>query len=143
MNAIAKRPGPFFDTNVLLYSISTNPAETAKRDCASALLQRPDGALSVQVLQEFYVQATRASRVHPLPHDAAIGLITAWTRFRVQEITLAILSSALEIRAAHRFSYWDSAIIAAARALGCRELYTEDMAHDREIEGVLIVNPFR
>jgi predicted nucleic acid-binding protein len=35
------------------------------------------------------------------------------------------------------------AIIAAARALGCRELYTEDMSHGREVEGVLIINPFR
>jgi predicted nucleic acid-binding protein len=39
--------------------------------------------------------------------------------------------------------YWDSAIIAAARALGCRELYTEDMSHGRQVEGVLIINPFR
>ena len=58
-------------------------------------------------------------------------------------MTLAILTAALEIRAAHRFSYWDSAIIAAAQALGCQELYTEDMSHGREVEGVLIVNPFR
>ena len=49
----------------------------------------------------------------------------------------------MEIKAAHRYSYWDSAIIAAARALGCRELYTEDMSHGREVDGVLIVNPFR
>ena len=61
----------------------------------------------------------------------------------MQDVTLAILNAALEIRATHRFSYWDSAIIAAARALGCRELYTEDMSHGREVEGVLIVNPFR
>jgi predicted nucleic acid-binding protein len=40
-------------------------------------------------------------------------------------------------------SYWDSAIIAAARAIGCRELYSEDLAHGREIERVRIVNPFR
>jgi predicted nucleic acid-binding protein len=58
-------------------------------------------------------------------------------------MTLSILNAALEIKAAHRFSYWDSAIIAAARALGCRELYTDDMSHGREVEGVLIVNPFR
>ena len=45
--------------------------------------------------------------------------------------------------AAHGFSYWDSAIIAAARALGCRRLYSEDMSLGREIEGVTIVNPFR
>jgi predicted nucleic acid-binding protein len=134
---------PFFDTNILLYSISTNPADFAKRELATALLRREEGALSVQVLQEFYVQATRVTRPQPLPHDAAVDLITAWSRFQVQEITLAILDAALEIKAAHRFSYWDSAIIAAARALGCQELFTEDMSHGRQVEGVLIINPFR
>jgi predicted nucleic acid-binding protein len=133
----------FLDTNILLYSISTNPADASKRERAIALPGRGDGALSVQVLQEFYVQATRATRSRPLPHDTAAGLVAAWARFKVQEITLSILTSALEIEAAHGFSYWDSAIIAAARALGCRELYSEDMTHGRQIEGVVITNPFR
>jgi predicted nucleic acid-binding protein len=97
----------------------------------------------VQVLQEFYVQATRPTRPDRLPHDLATGLIATWTRFRVQDITLAILDGALEIKARHGFSYWDSAILAAARALGCRELYSEDMSHGREIDGVRILDPFR
>jgi len=134
----------FFDTNVLIYSISRDPAEATKRERALALLERDDGALSIQVLQEFYFQATRATRPHHrVPHEIAVDLLTGWSRFRVQDMTLAILNAALEIGAAHRFSYWDSAIIAAARALGCRELYTEDMSHGREVEGVLIINPFR
>jgi predicted nucleic acid-binding protein len=136
-------PLHFFDTNILLYSISRHPSESEKRDRAVDLLERNDGALSVQVLQEFYVQATRSTRPDPLPHEIAVGLIGTWMRFRVQEITLSILTGALEIRAAHGFSYWDSAIIAAARALGCRELFTEDMTHGREVEGVIMVNPFR
>jgi predicted nucleic acid-binding protein len=133
----------FLDTNILLYSISRDPAEKAKRERAVALLEEDDGALSVQVLQEFYVQATRPTRPDPLPHDIAAGLITTWTRFSVQEITLSILISALEIKAAHGFSYWDSAVVAAARALGCRTLYSEDLSHGREVEGITIINPFR
>jgi predicted nucleic acid-binding protein len=133
----------FLDTNILLYSISRDPAETAKREQAIALLEQDSGALSVQVLQEFYVQATRSSRPDPLPHAIAAGLIATWTRFRVQEITVDILNGALEIRAVHGFSYWDSAIIAAARALGCSKLYTEDLSHGREVEGIAILNPFR
>jgi predicted nucleic acid-binding protein len=78
-----------------------------------------------------------------LPHDIAVGLITSWTRFRVQEITLSILTGALEIKAAHGFSYRDSAIIAAARAVGCSTLYSEDLSHGREVEGITITNPFR
>ena len=133
----------FFDTNILLYSISRSEDEGAKRARAIALLDEDDGALSVQVLQEFYVQATRVTRPDPLPHEIAAGLIRTWMRFEVQDITAAILLHALDLKASHGFSYWDSAIIAAARALGCRTLYSEDMAHGREVEGVLIVNPFR
>jgi predicted nucleic acid-binding protein len=136
-------PPPFFDTNILLYSISSVAGEASKRARALTLLDGDDGALSVQVLQEFYAQVTRATRPDRLSHQLASAFISKWARFRVQDVTLAILNAALEIRATHRFSYWDCAIIAAARALGCRELYTEDMSHGREVEGVLIINPFR
>jgi predicted nucleic acid-binding protein len=138
-----REPLHFLDTNILLYSISRDPAEASKRARAIDLLERDDGALSVQVLQEFYVQATRSTRPDPVPHQIAAGLVATWLRFRVQEITVSILTSALEIKAALGFSYWDSAIIAAARALGCRELYSEDMTHRREVDGVIIINPFR
>lgn len=133
----------FLDTNILLYSISRDPAEARKRDIAIALLDADDVVLSVQVLQEFYVQATRASRPDALPHDIAVGLIRTWLRFKVQDITLPIMLDALEIKIAHGLYYWDAAIVAAARALGCCELMSEDMTHGREVEGVRIVNPFR
>jgi predicted nucleic acid-binding protein len=133
----------FLDTNILLYSISRASDEASKRERAIALLDQEGGALSVQVLQEFYVQATRSTRPDPLPHDIATGLILAWMRFPVQEVTVSILMQALDLKATHGFSYWDSAIIVAARALGCRQLYSEDMSHGRDVDGVLIVNPFR
>jgi predicted nucleic acid-binding protein len=133
----------FLDTNILLYSISRAPEEAAKRRIAEDLLDVGDNALSVQVLQEFYVQATRASRKDALPHDIAAGLVRTWLRFRVQEITVQVVLGALEIKAAHLLSYWDAAIVAAARALGCRELLSEDLAHGQEIEGVVVIDPFR
>ena len=133
----------FLDTNILLYSISRDAAETAKRERAIALIEGDDNALSVQVLQEFYVQATRPTRPDAVPHDIAAGLVRTWLRFKVQDITVPIMIHALVIKAEHRLSYWDAAILAAAHALGCRELYSEDMAHGREIEGTTILNPFR
>jgi predicted nucleic acid-binding protein len=136
-------PLHFLDTDILLYSISRDPAEAAKRERAERLLDEDSGALSVQVLQEFYVQATRDSRPDAISHDIAVGLIATWFRFKVQEITLPLLTAALAIKAASGFSYWDSAIIAAARALGCATLYSEDMGHGRMIDGVTIINPFR
>ena len=132
----------FLDTNILLYSISPAAAEAVKRDRALELLDRDDGSLSVQVLQEFYVQSTRITRPGRLTHQLAVDLIDAWRRFPVQEMTLPVFDSALRIKAAHQLSYWDSAIIAAAGALGCRRLYSEDMGDGREIDGVRIVNPF-
>jgi len=133
----------FVDTNVLLYSISRDLGEAPKRDIAVGLLDDEDIALSVQVLQEFYVQATRATRPDALAHEIAVGLLRTWLRFKVQEITLPVMMSALEIKANYGLSYWDAAIVAAARALGCRELLSEDMSHGREFEGVIIKNPFR
>ena len=134
----------FLDPNVLLYSISDDPRDATKRNIAIGLVEQPDNALSVQVLQEFYVQATRASRANPLPHETAAAIVRTWIeRFSVQDLTVSILDSALEIKAATRLSYWDAAIVAAARALGCTELLSEDMQHGRQIGGVKIVNPFR
>ncbi len=133
----------FLDTNVLLYSISQAPAEAAKRERALELLDHDDGALSVQVLQEFYVQSTRTTRPGRLTHDLAVDLIDAWRRFPVQEMTLAVFDRALQIKAAHQLSHWDSAIVAAAQALGCRILYSEDMGDRRDVGSVQIKNPFR
>ena len=133
----------FLDTNILLYSVSSAQNERTKRETAERLLLEPDNALSVQVLQEFYAQATRPTRAARLTHETAVRLIGTWLRFPVQSITVAVMSDALDIKAAAGLSYWDAAIVAAAKALGCRELFSEDMADGRDIGGVRIVNPFR
>lgn len=130
----------FVDTNVLLYSV--DPSEEIKRSIAIPLLDRPNLALSIQVLQEFYVQAIRPGKPWRMSAVDAAALVNSWRRFPVQELTMAIFDGAMEIHQRHRFSYWDSAIIAAARALGCETLYSEDMSHGRSIEGLTIINPF-
>ena len=133
----------FLDTNILLYSVSGAPADLRKRSIARALIDEDGWGLSVQVLQEFYVQATRKSRSDPMPHELAERFVRAWMRFRIQATTPSILLRALELRAAHGFSYWDSAIVAAALALGAKRLFTEDLSHGQMVEGVEIVDPFR
>jgi predicted nucleic acid-binding protein len=133
----------FLDTNILLYSISQNPVESPKRDRALVLLDDDSGSLSIQVLQEFYVQATRSSRADAVPHELAAGLIEAWSRFRIQDMTLPVLKTALRIRKAYGFSFWDSAIVAAALALGCDRVYTEDLTHGQVVDGLAIIDPFR
>lgn len=132
----------FLDTNILIYAVSEEPADSAKRGMALELLDGRDGVISAQVLQEFYVQATKTTRRGALTHGMAADLMETWTRFSIQETTLQIVQSALEIRGRLGFSYWDSAIIAAACAQGCRVLYSEDMSHGQKIDGVVITNPF-
>jgi predicted nucleic acid-binding protein len=132
----------FLDTNILLYSISRSPGEELKRERAITLLADDSGALSIQVLQEFYVQSTRASRPDRIPHDLAVGLIETWNRFRIQEMTLPVMKSALRIREQCHLSYWDSAIVAAAQALDCDILYSEDLNDGQVIGGLKVRNPF-
>jgi predicted nucleic acid-binding protein len=70
-------------------------------------------------------------------------LIESWSRFRIQEMNWAVLQRALRVREAHGFSFWDSAVVAAALELGCERLYTEDLKHGQVVMGIEIVNPFR
>lgn len=132
----------FLDTNVLLYSISDVPDEAAKRERAQALIDGGGFALSMQVLQEFYRQATKPHRSWRISPEAAQELIEAWRRFPVQETTLALLDAGFAIQARHHFSFWDSMIVAAARAQGCDVLWTEDMDDGRIVDGMRIANPF-
>jgi predicted nucleic acid-binding protein len=133
----------FVDTNVLLYAASTAPEEASKKRRARSILEDDDLAISVQVLQEFYVQATHRARTERLTHEQAVALIEAWLRFRVQEITVPVLRSALATAARWGVSYWDAAIVEAARAAGCSLLLTEDLQHGMDFAGVRVVDPFR
>lgn len=107
------------------------------------MLDDDSSALSIQVLQEFYVQATRASRADAISHELAAGLIESWSRFRIQEMNWAVLQRALRIREAHRFSFWNSAVVAAALEIGCERLYTEHLQHGQVVEGMRVVDPLR
>jgi predicted nucleic acid-binding protein len=133
----------FVDTNVLLYAISRDPAEQDKAKRANDILTDRDLALSVQVLQEFYVQATRASRPDAIGHDQAVRLIQSFRRFPVQYVTSGILMAALDARQRFQLSYWDAAIIETARAMGCPEVLSEDLNDGQDYGGVRVTNPFR
>lgn len=133
----------FLDTNILLYAVSTASEEGSKAKIALDLLEQDDGILSVQVLQEFYVQATRASRADRLSHAHTVALIESWLRFRVQETTVQVLQGALALRERYGLSFWDCTILSAARTSGCREVYSEDLGHEQDYDGVRVINPFR
>ena len=134
----------FVDTNVLLYAVSRSPGERTKSAAALATLESDDLTLSVQVLQEFYVQATRSTRADRLSHEQAVLLIESMRlRFPIQDVTVALFYSALATSARFRISYWDAAIVEAARASGCSVVLSEDLGHGQDFAGVRIENPFR
>jgi predicted nucleic acid-binding protein len=132
----------FVDTNVLLYAVSTAAEEQPKARAARAILDRENLALSVQVLQEFYVQATRPTKPERLNHEQATALIEAFCRFPVQEMTLPLLTASLETKNRYQISLWDAAIIEAARTLGCHKVLTEDLSHGQSFDGVVVECPF-
>jgi predicted nucleic acid-binding protein len=133
----------FVDTNVLLYAVSQEPEERDKAERANEILAARDLALSVQVLQEFYVQATRPSRADALTHEQATKLVESFLRFPAQATTTELALAAMAT--CHRFtiSYWDAAIIEAARSLGCDLVLSEDLSDGQDYAGVRVENPFR
>ena len=132
----------FVDTNVLLYAVSALSEDADKRLRALSLLGAEDLALSVQVLQEFYHQATRSTRLGTITQEHALEFIQGIGHFPVQDITLGLFRAATAISRRFQLSYWDGAILAAARALGCDAVYSEDLSSEQDYDGLRVINPF-
>ena len=133
----------FVDTNVLIYAACPGPGESGKQRIALQLLDEGDLAISVQVLQEFYHQATRLNRPEALTRQEAVTFINSLHRCEVQDMTQAIFWQGVEISQRYKLAYWDGAILAAALALGCDAVYTEDLSAHQVYDGVRVINPFR
>ncbi len=133
----------FVDTNVLIYAALDAPEDAVKRRRARALLREPDLALSVQVLQEFYWRATHPTRRGRLAHNHAMVFLRLFWDKPIQQMTREIFEQAVAISQRFQISYWDAAILAAARALGCDAVYTEDLSDEQEYDGLRMINPFR
>lgn len=147
MRLVARKPTKratvrFVDTNVLLYAALRDDGERGKAARAKEILWATDLALSVQVLQEFYYQATRESRPGSITHEQATSLIDTYRGFPVQDITVDLLLAATETARRFQISYWDAAIIAAARTLGCEIVLSEDLSDGQDYGGVRVENPF-
>ncbi len=131
----------FLDTNILLYALG--PEDDLKRSTtAGRILSCNDISFSIQVFQEFYVQATHSRRKDPLSHHEATGLIEKLSNYPVQENTLAVLQLALEIKNTYQTSFWDGSILAAANILECNTVFSEDLNHGQKYGKVVVINPF-
>ena len=133
----------FVDTNVLLYA--HDASETEKQPIARALLERlwadRSGVVSTQVLQEFYVVATRKFRP-PMRRAEARELVALYATWSVVPVDTTLILDAAVLEDRLQLSFWDALIIEAARRAGAPRLVSEDLQDGRRIAGVAIENPF-
>ena len=131
----------FVDTNVLVYAHDRKADR--KRMRSSELLKRlaanNSGALSIQVLTEFYVVATRKLRITSEEVEEIILDFGAWTLHRPSHTDL-VRSAALHRR--YKVNWWDALIMNSALELGCDVLWSEDFSHGQQYGAVTVRNPF-
>lgn len=132
----------FIDTNILLYA--HDDTEPRRFTRANALIEtawaRGSGATSIQVLQEFYVNAVKL----PTPVDAATAesFVREYARWPTHCPTSDDVLAAINLHRTHQVSFWDAMIVRSAAELGCATLWTEDLQHGQMIGGVRVTNPF-
>ena len=130
----------FVDTNVLVYTISTDPV---RRDAARAVIEEAsEVVLSAQVLSEFVNVSLRKSL---LAHEEVQSVLDQFLRaYEVVPVEGESIRRALDLQRRYRFSWWDSVVLASALQFNCSLIYTEDLKHDQVIEGRLLIrNPFQ
>ena len=133
----------FVDTNVLIYAHDRDAGRkhSLAAEIVRGLWESRLGVLSVQVLQEFYVNVTRKIP-SPVPRETARKLVEAYGRWHVEVADPALLIRASEVEERHSLSFWDALIIAAAARAQAGRLLSEDLQAGRRMLGLRIENPF-
>ena len=135
----------FFDTNVLVYAIDYRDPEkqTRARALLTDAIENNTGALSTQVLSEFFTVSTSRRRVpQPLsPADARL-IVEQISVMPVIGVDLSLVRRAIDTSQRYGISYWDGLIIAAAERAGCTRLISQDLNAGQSYNGVMVVNPF-
>ncbi|MGH9359318.1 MAG: PIN domain-containing protein [Terriglobia bacterium] len=132
----------FIDTNVLLYAHDVDAS--AKRQIAKEVLRElwneRTGVLSMQVLQEFYVNVTRKIP-SPLSKDLARLVVSSYSIW-CMETTPTEISAAFRIEDESRIGFCDALIVSSAVESGATRILSEDLNAGQRIAGILIENPF-
>jgi predicted nucleic acid-binding protein len=132
----------FVDTNVLLYAASNAPADRPTRTIARQVLAQGEIGFSAQVLQEFYSAAVVKQRLQ-MTHDDALAVLRSLAAFPVWPVSRDLVLAAIDAKQRFQISYWDAAILVAAKQMGCQTVCSEDLDHGRHYDGVQVLNPFR
>jgi len=130
----------FFDTNVLIYADDKSAPAKQRRTLELVAEHRlaGTGVVSMQVLQEYFVTATRKLGVDAKVARRKVELLA---EFDVAAPDVADILAAIDLHRLHGFSFWDSLVLRSAKQSGCKVLLTEDL-QTREVDGTRIVNPF-
>jgi predicted nucleic acid-binding protein len=132
----------FVDTNVLIYAHNLDAG--TKHEIAKTVLHElwseRVGILSVQVLQEFYVNVTRKMPT-PLSKNSARIVVDSYGIWCI-ETTPAEISAAFRIEDESRIGFWDALIVSSALKGGASRILSEDLSAGQRIAGILIENPF-
>jgi predicted nucleic acid-binding protein len=130
----------FVDTNVFVYAHdhSAGRKHVVAMDLLARLWQERSGAVSVQVLVEFY-SATSKRGLNIREAEAVISDLKGWT---VHSADHADVLRAIELLRRYKISWWDALVVNSANQLGCRVLWSEDMNHGQRYGGVTVRNPF-
>lgn len=132
----------FLDANVLVYAQDAGAAKKRhkSREIIKSLAESAGGVISTQVMQEFFVAATRKLGVSPL---AAKGVLKTFDVFEIVQVSPALIHEGIDCSILNQLSFWDSLIFAAAASAGCTTLLSEDLNAGQAILGVKVQNPFR
>jgi predicted nucleic acid-binding protein len=133
----------FVDTNVLIYAHDRTAGirhEQAKQ-LLRELWENRKGCLSVQVLQEFYVNVTQKVP-KPLAPEAAAGIIADLSSWQVHQPGVNDVLDAIALQNRFRLSFWDAMIVASAIALGCEILWSEDLKPGQRYATLEVRSPF-
>jgi predicted nucleic acid-binding protein len=132
----------FVDTNILVYCMddSGKKRKTRWRTLVGTLVGDLCGVLSTQVLQEFYVAATKKLGADPL---AVKDILHSFRRFETVVITPEIIKEAIDCSLINRLSFWNSLIVVTAESARCERIWTEDLNDSQVIRGVRIENPLK
>jgi len=131
----------FLDSNIPLYAASKDPADSSKAERAAEIMLETRFGISMQVAQEFYHNARIKARL-AIPADQAETIIRLLLGRPCVVTDEALFAEARRLCERYQLRYWDAAIVAAAQRLGAQVLYSEDLSHGQEFDGVRVVNPF-
>ena len=132
----------FVDTNILIYAHDLDAGVKRERAVAklSELWESGTGRLSIQVLQEFYVNATQKLSA-PIARSTAREVIRTYGVWVHHDTTVETLTRATELADLNKISFWDALILAAAEEVDAEQLLSEDLNNGQAIAGIMVVNP--